>query len=458
MTVGDEKTIVAQCTPVGSGAIALIRICGQDAIRIVEKISLLASQKNLITLPTNTIHYGWVVDENKNNVDRVLFLLMHAPKTFTGQDTVEITCHNNPFIIEQIIELTIKNGARPAAAGEFTKRAFLNEKIDLVQAEAINELIHANTQTTLKHALAQVEGSFSSWVLALEKQLLEALSYSDISLEFLEEEEIEFSGKIKKILNSILSTIAKLKETFDQQQLLRQGIRIAIVGNVNAGKSSLFNAILDKNRAIVTNVPGTTRDSIEAGIYRNGNYWTLIDTAGLRKSNDKIEQEGIRRAENEARSADIILLVADGANKLSAEEKKLYLGLIENNKEKIITIKNKADLEQKNNDWIDKIKPINVSTKNKTNIHIVVKTIEQKVKTLLEKHDAPFLINKRHYNILLSLEKEITSIIKMISENTSFELLSYHIKEALENLTELTGKTIDSKNLDFIFNNFCVGK
>ena len=458
MTARDEETIVAQCTPTGSGAVALIRVSGKEAIKIAEKISSVASKEKLSNLPTHTIQYGWIIDENKNHIDQVLLLLMHGPKTFTGQNTVEITCHNNPFLIEQIIQQSINNGARPAGPGEFTRRAFLNEKIDLVQAEAINELIHANTQTTIRHALAQVDGSFSSWILTLEKQLLEALSFSDASLEFIEEEEIEFSGKIKIILQSIITTITRLKKTFNQQQLLRQGIRIAIVGKVNAGKSSLFNAILDKNRAIVTNIPGTTRDSIEAGVYRNGNYWTIIDTAGLRKSDNKIEQEGIRRTEEEAATADIILLVADGSEALSSEEKAIYLGFIKRNKEKIILIKNKADLKPKNYDWLDKTASINVSTKNKTNVDLVIKAIEQKIKKLLEKHDAPFLINKRHYNLLLSLEKEVLAIIKMTTKNSQFELLSCHIKNALESLTGLSGKTIDSKSLDFIFDNFCVGK
>ena len=249
----DDETIIAQCTPKGSGAIALLRISGIAAFELATKISKLPSGALLCALPSHTIHFGYVVDAAGNHIDQVMFLLMRGPKTFTGQDTVEITAHNNPFIVQDIIAQAIAHGARMAQEGEFTKRAVLNNKIDLIQAEAINELIHANTHMALKKSLAQLEGSFSHWITAIEKELIKALAYSESSFEFIDEE-MSFGNDIKKMLGHTLATIASIKKTFDQQQHIRQGVRIAIIGSVNAGKSSLFNTLLNKERAIVTSI------------------------------------------------------------------------------------------------------------------------------------------------------------------------------------------------------------
>ena len=456
MLTRDQETIIAQCTPSGSGAIALIRMSGDNAIEIVDKIAKIAAGK-LINLPTHTIQFGWIVDDKEKHIDQVLFLLMRAPKTFTGLDTVEISCHNNPFVIEQILNQALKKGARLADPGEFTKRAFLNEKIDLVQAEAINELIHANTQTALKHSLSQMEGSFSQWISHLEKELLKIISFCEVSFEFLDEE-ISFDKQIKKLLESLAQTIEKLKKSFDQQQRIRQGIRIAIIGNVNAGKSSLLNALLEKDRAIVTHIPGTTRDVIEAGIYRGGNYWTLIDTAGLRETKDKIELEGIARSEKEAQRADVILLVFDGSERLSEKEIKIYNEIIQKYPKRVVLIKNKTDLQEKTNSQIIHENVIEISTKNKSNIKKVERAIEEKISILLSSLDLPFLINQRQFNTLLSLEKEVRSILKMMKKEIAYELLSHHLKLALQSLSELSGKTIEKKNLDLIFDKFCVGK
>ncbi|MDP3889414.1 MAG: tRNA uridine-5-carboxymethylaminomethyl(34) synthesis GTPase MnmE, partial [bacterium] len=323
----DQEAIIAQCTPRGSGAVALLRISGINAIEIVTRISKLTSNKTLSELPSHTIHYGFIVDNSGMHIDQVLFLLMLAPKTFTGQDSVEITCHNNPFIVEQIISLAIEKGARLADPGEFTKRAVLNNKIDLIQAEALNELIHANTQMSLKQSLSQLEGSFSNWITTIEQELFKALALCQASFEFIDEE-ITFDDQIKQIINKTLETITSIKNTFDKQQYIRQGIRIAIIGSTNIGKSSLFNALLQQERAIVTNIAGTTRDVIEAGAYKNGNYWTLIDTAGLRKTNNTIEQEGIKRSFEQADLADIILLVFDGSCTLTKHEQIVYQQLL----------------------------------------------------------------------------------------------------------------------------------
>ena len=305
----ENQTIIAQCTPKGSGAIALIRISGKDALNIATKISKLANKKQTIsTVPSHTIHYGQIIAETKS-IDLVMFFVMHGPRTFTGEDVVEVTCHNNPFIIEEIIALAIKHGARIAENGEFAKRSFLNNKIDLMQAEAINDLIHSNNQQTLKKSLSQLEGSLSNWIDEIEKVLVKCLAFSEASFEFLDEEEIEFKDKILNDVLKLEKKIQTLKANFSQQQQIKEGLRIALIGSVNAGKSSLFNALLKKNRAIVTSQAGTTRDSIEAGIYTKNHYFTLVDTAGIRKTDNVIEEEGIKRSFEEAEKADILLLV-----------------------------------------------------------------------------------------------------------------------------------------------------
>ena len=342
----DEQTIIAQCTPRGSGAIALLRISGATAILIADSISQLAAGKKLSELPSHTIHYGSVINAEKQRVDSVLFLLMHGPRTFTGQDTVEITCHNNQFIIEEIISLVINAGGRLAQEGEFTKRAVLNGKIDLVQAEAINELIHAQTQMALKQSLAQLAGSFSSWLAGIETELLKALAFCQASFEFLDEE-IELGGPISLMISGVKISINEIKKTFNQQQQIRQGVRVAIIGSVNAGKSSLFNALLNQQRAIVNAQAGTTRDSIEAGLYKNGNFWTLVDTAGLRQAADTIEQEGIRRSFEEAHKADIILLAYDSTGELSGEEAQVYAQLRNKYAQKIILVGTKSEVSLK---------------------------------------------------------------------------------------------------------------
>jgi tRNA modification GTPase len=452
----DEQTIVSLCTPQGSGAIALLRLSGTDAITIADRMSALASGAQLASLPSHTIHYGWVLNDEER-VDQVLFLLMRGPKTFTGQDTVEITAHNNPFIIEKIIALAIASGARSAQNGEFTKRAVLNKKIDLVQAEAIQELIQANTQAALKKSLAQLEGSFSHWIHLLEKDLVKALAFSEASFEFIDEE-MAFGTQILEIIESILKTVKQLKSTFESQHQVRNGIRIAIIGSVNAGKSSLFNAILGKSRAIVTNIAGTTRDVIEAGVYKNSNYWTLIDTAGLRQTQDVIEQEGIKRSFAEAQLADIILLVLDGAREITASERAVYETIIEQYKNKIILIRNKSDEPFTGDIPLSIQYFIAVSSKNGTNIATMQDAIELKISALLAKSDAPFLVNARQNKLILELEKKLEIIRTMLSGDVQYELVSYHLNDALSHLCELTGKSISEAGMDAVFREFCVGK
>lgn len=451
----EDQTIIAQCTPHGSGAIALLRISGAQALHIATAISNLASGRKIAELPSHTIHFGSVVDDSAQEIDQVMFLIMHAPRSFTGENTVEITCHNNQFIIQAIINQTIKHGARLAQSGEFCKRAMLNDKIDLIQAEAINELIHANTQMALKTSLAQIKGSFSHWIADIQQELVKAMAYCQASFEFIDEEHMTFQENIKDILNNILCTIDKLKITFDQQQRIRQGIRIAIIGPVNAGKSSLFNSLLRQNRAIVTNIAGTTRDVIEAGVYKNQNYWTLIDTAGLRQTDDIIEQEGIQRSFEQAELADIILLVMDASRTIHPQELETILSIANQHQHKIITLFNKSDIR------IEQTLPVqglSISAQNQTDSQQIEELIEQKIDSLLQGAASSFLLNTRQFNLLLSLEQKCLEIIPLCTQNAPYEIISIYLQEAAADLSELTGKTISEAAMDQVFRQFCVGK
>lgn len=454
----DDDTIVAQATPVGPGAIALIKLSGVASIAIAEGFCVLPSGKRLSECGTHTIHFARIVDEAGQLLDQVMVMVMKGPATFTGQDTVEITAHNNQFIVESIIQRAIACGARMAQQGEFTRRSVLHNKMDLLQAEALNELIHAQTAHVVKQSLAQLEGSFSSWVASIEQKLLRVSAFSQASFEFIDEEMV-FDEEIKAGIQDIITTITRIKQTFTAQQQIRQGIRIAFVGSVNAGKSSLFNALIGTKRAIVSPQAGTTRDTIEAGLYKNGVYWTLIDTAGLRQTDDIIEQEGIQRAQKEAGLADIVVLVIDASSVLSsaelAEYKRLYYQYIH----KSIVVYSKSD--QVHIVEVAEFDPsLSVAVSSVTGAHLATleALLTKKIATILAAAQSPYLVNQRQFHILLGLEKQLQDIQGMLTGTIAYELLSYHVQDALALIGQITGKTASENSMDAIFRQFCIGK
>lgn len=513
----DHQTIIAHSTPSGAGALALIRISGPDALIIANEFVRLPSKQSLIDLPSHTVWYAHAITKQsfnhptthslptmtssfhidasaKNNaatsttldsrlnasdrkttdttaslpkntiedrapltiIDHVMITIMRAPRTFTGHDTVEITCHNNPFIIQDIITQGIRHGARMAQPGEFTKQAFFNKKIDLLQAEAVSELIHANNQTVLKKSLADVRGSFSHWVHSIEQELITCLALSDASFEFLDDE-LSFGADIRKRLESLTQQLTDLTRTFSTQKIVREGVRIALIGAVNAGKSSLFNAITKQNRAIVSDQAGTTRDVIEAGLYHQAQYWTLVDTAGIRQTNDLIEQEGVTRSYEQAHLADIVLLIIDQSRPHTDQEKNVYENLFEKYGYKSIVVFTKTDLPQ----GITNISftGIPLSCHNHENVHALITLIQQKIDGIQKTGHAPFLLNQRHIQHLHTLDQKLSHIMSLlVSPSPDYEIISYELKAALEPLAELTGKTINEQTLDTIFKEFCIGK
>jgi tRNA modification GTPase len=452
----DDECIIAQCTPQGKGALALLRLSGASVRTRIQELIVLASGKKITQVPTHTIHYASLVDRQGILIDQVMVIVMDGPRTFTGQDVIEITCHNNPFIVESIIHEVVHKGARLAQEGEFSRRAFFAGKIDLVQAEAIHELIAAQTQQALKASLAQLEGSFSHWISRLEKELLQIVAWCEASFEFLDEE-VEFKDRIKQQLEALLTRIETIKRLFNAQQQIRQGIRIALLGSVNTGKSSLFNILLERKRAIVSNIAGTTRDSIEAGLMVQGQQWTLVDTAGLRITEDLIEQEGIKRSYEEAKKADIILLIVDGSRPLGEQELEVYDALQRTYSNKTILVHAKSDLPRDSRNTLVDSCALKISYLDTQDRAYLEELIHKKADALCAHLDAPFLLNQRQYNLLISLEAKLLPIGTMLA-NPQYEFISYHLQDALTTLSELTGKAISEAALDTVFKEFCVGK
>jgi len=462
MLAREDQTIIAQCTPHGNGALALLRLSGKDAIDVAQAMARLPKEACLEHKESHTIHYGHVIDRDGAVVDQVMFLLMRAPKTFTGHDTVEITCHNNLFLIDHIIHEACAQGARPAEAGEFTRRAVSHGKIDLVQAEAIHDIVAAQSQASLKKSLSNLKGTFSRWLSGVEDILTKALAWSEASFDFLEDDG-GFGASILGFIQDVRRHIAYAQKAFDSQKHIREGVRIAIVGSVNAGKSSLFNALTQHERAIVTDIAGTTRDSIEAGMYRDGLYWTLVDTAGLRQTADKIEQEGIKRSHEEAHKADVVILVVDGSRQLGTHERDIYQHLIEQHQRSCILVYNKADLVSSPQDThhlcSSTVAYHVISTQTCHGVAELEQTIHQRIHQRVQHADTPFLINKRQAHVLQTLDGKMADIEAMLQHtDVQYELVSYHLKDALEHMSELTGKSVSEAGMDRVFQEFCVGK
>jgi len=460
----DQQAIVALCTPRGSGAIGLIRLSGGNALAIASSFACISGGMHLPQAATHTIHHGFVIDPvSKERIDEVLFLVMLAPRTFTGQDTVEITCHNNPFIIERIINIAVAAGARTAQAGEFTRRAFLHNKLDLVQAEALNDLIHAQTEQALKQSMAQLRGTLSQALHGVEDQLVALLSYVEASFEFLDEEQrdIDFDQAVKDRIAQLGKTIQNLKQHFALQKQVKQGVRIALVGSVNAGKSTLFNALLGQDRAIVTPVPGTTRDSIEATLYRAGSFWLLIDTAGIRQTDDIVEQQGIERSLLEAQAADVVLIVVDAARPMSQHEQDVYNQLIQLAGDKGLLVFNKVDAlsSASQTGLFGEHEPhFNISAATGLGLEEVQKAVEARVQAIFAQAKSPYLLNQRQFNLLSEIEIELEGIAKSFVGGVHYELLAYRVKDLIERVSALTGKNVTEHMLDKVFSEFCVGK
>ena len=458
-----EDTIAAIGTPVGKGAIGIVRISGKEALKILKELFRTKKGERKETFEERKMYYGLVVNEFEEPIDEVLAVYMKGPRSFTGEDVVEIHSHGGIVVVRKILREVLKKGARLAEPGEFTMRAFINGKIDLTQAEAINQLIEAKSEVEAKVALKQLEGNLSKKIEELRDNLLELKAYIEAAVDFPEEEiEIPEKGQVKGKILEALDKLKKLIESYEEGKLIREGIKVAIVGRPNVGKSSLLNALLKEERAIVTEIPGTTRDIIEESITLKGIPLRLIDTAGIRETLEKVERIGIKRSLEKLREADVILFVVDGSKGLTEEDLKILNHL--KGKENVIAVVNKRDLglKVKCSDLKGFKKCVEVSAKEEKGIEELTEKILELVmiepEAVLGKEE-PLITSERQKRLLEEAKGALERVLKSLDEGfESPEFLSIDLNEALEKLGMIVGKITTEDMFDIIFSRFCIGK
>lgn len=460
-----EDTICALATPPGAGAIAVIRVSGPQTYDILEKIFQPAgSKKEISETNTHTLRFGNILEDNYQVLDEVLVSFFRKPHSYTGEDSVEISCHGSQYIQQKLLELLMQKGARLAQPGEFTMRAFSNGKMDLSQAEAVNDLISAHSKTSHELALNQMRGGYSSRIRDLREQLVNFASLIELELDF-SEEDVEFANRddLKELLGKLKKEIRELVQSFSVGNVIKQGIPVTIIGDTNVGKSTLLNAILNEEKAIVSEVPGTTRDVVEDSIIINGVTFRFIDTAGLRHTTDKVETIGIERTYEKINQARIVLYMFD-ISKTSCDEVTEHLKdfeeHIKDSNKKFIVIGNKIDQLVETPKSFGKMVELDcvfVSAKRKENISMVVDHLLKAVDTdRLE--DSTVVSNARHYNELTKSLEAIENIETGFRQGIPSDLISIDIRTALHHLGEITGEITTDEILGNIFSKFCIGK
>ena len=462
-----NDTIIALATPSGTGAIAIIRVSGMNAIQLVSPFFKSIRGKDLVQQKSHTIHLGHVMDD-KRVLDEILISIFKGPHSYTGEDVVEISCHGSPYIQQQIIQLFLRNGCRTADAGEFTLRAFLNGKLDLSQAEAVADLIASDNEASHQIAMQQMRGGFSNEIKKLRDELLNFASLIELELDF-SEEDVAFADRkqFKNLLDRIQNTLTHLIDSFALGNVIKNGIPVTIVGEPNVGKSTLLNALLNEERAIVSEIAGTTRDTIEDEISIEGIGFRFIDTAGIRDTQDIIENLGIQRTYETIKKAQIILYLVDGPQILAAESgieklKKEFKKLKGDQPDKpLIAIINKADvLSEKQESRIKSqlATTLFLSAKNGQGIDELKSRLLEFVNTGILRNNETIISNTRHYDALIKALDEIEKVKFGMTEDIPSDLLAIDIKQALYHLGEITGQVTNDELLGNIFANFCIGK
>ncbi len=460
----NNDTIAALATPHGFGAIAVIRLSGKDAIAITERVFFTKTLKPklLHNKASHTAHFG-IIAENDLILDEVLATIFKAPTTYTGEEIVEIACHGSVFIQQQILQLLFKHGARPAQAGEFTLRAFLNGKLDLSQAEAVADLIASNSASSHQVAMQHMRGGFSSKIAVLRENLLNFASLIELELDF-SEEDVEFADRtdLKKLVHTILSIIEKLILSFDLGNVIKHGVPVAIVGKPNAGKSTLLNVLLDDERAIVSEIPGTTRDTIEDELIIDGVLFRFIDTAGIRTTTDVIEQMGVNKAFEVIKKSAIIIYLFD-THELSMGDLELELSLIKDQigTSQLLVVGNKIDfevLEDLKKEFVSVANITFISAKEKNNME----ELKQKLVSLFDTRTVnttdTIVTNSRHVSSLNKAFAALSKVNEGLATNIQSDFLALDIRYALEALGEITGQVTNDDLLGNIFSKFCIGK
>lgn len=457
-----EDTITAVGTAPGESGIGIVRMSGRLSITILENIFRSKKAKGIKEIPNRLMTYGHIIDDEDKNVDEVLVVIMKGPYSYTAEDVVEIHCHGGILSIKKIIELVLKNGARFAEPGEFTKRAFLNGRIDLAQAEAVIDVITAKTEGGLDNALGQLDGLLSLQIKEIMEVLISVITHIEASVDFPEHDIEEITAENVRTNTSLAKERIKLLlETYEEGKIKREGLNTAIVGRPNVGKSSLLNILLKENRAIVTDIPGTTRDIIEEYLNLGGVLLKLIDTAGLRHTEDTVEKIGVERTKEVITKADLIILILDISEELTKEDREI----IELTEDKdVIVVGNKIDLGV-NDDLKEIEKQFNkdrlvlISIKESDGIENLKKTIVDTVYGDNVKHKSSSLVsNIRHKDLLEKAKDSLEKALEAIAQSIPVDLVSLDIKDAWRYLGEITGDTVEEDIINEIFSRFCIGK
>ncbi|CAM5798106.1 MULTISPECIES: tRNA uridine-5-carboxymethylaminomethyl(34) synthesis GTPase MnmE [Brevibacillus] len=454
-------TIAAVATPMGEGGVAIIRVSGPEAIEVVDKIY--RGKKTLSTVDSHTINYGHLRNPQTGDlVEEVLVSVMRAPRTFTREDVVEVNCHGGIVSVERVLELILENGARLAEPGEFTKRAFLNGRVDLSQAEAVIDLIRAKTDRAMKVALNQVEGKLSRLIRSLRQNLIEAMAHIEVTLDYPEHDVEDVTQKLlrDKCLE-VKAEIGRLLQTARQGKILREGLSTAIIGRPNVGKSSLLNSLVQEEKAIVTDVAGTTRDVIEEFVNVRGVPLRLIDTAGIRETEDIVEKIGVEKSRQLLQKADLVLLVLNYNEQLTEDDYRIFEAA---KGFEVILIINKFDLPQRID--LEEVKRhfpnqplIMTSAKEETGIDLLEKAIADLFFSgRVQQDDLTYVSNARHIQLLRQAEQAIDDAVNGIEDRMPVDMVQIDIKKAWELLGEVIGESVGEDLIDQIFSQFCLGK
>lgn len=452
----DNSTITAIATPTGRGGIGVIRISGKDSLHIGLKIF---QPSKTIKIESHKVYYGNVIDESGNIIDEVLFIYMQAPRSYTAEDVVEIQSHSSPIVLKNILDLILYNGADLAESGEFTKRAFLNGRIDLTQAEAVIDIINARTKISLDMALSQIKGELKEKISEVIFELQELQKNIEAVVDFPEDvaDVIDESKFEKSISENVINKLEVLKQNFDDSNIFRDGIKIVISGPPNSGKSSLMNKLINKDKSIVTSIPGTTRDTIEELINIDGIPFLITDTAGIHNTDDYVEKIGIKKAHENISKADLLIVLFEKNNKISEEQIEGIKNIVNNNKDKnIIVVQNKTDLEDNIN--IDIKIDAKISVLHNKGIDELKKLITDKITEESPDNRDTIVPNRRHNNLIIKTIDNCERIVEGLKTEITYDLIAIDVNEALDCLYTIIGENKKIDVLDGIFNSFCIGK
>ncbi|WP_427910796.1 tRNA uridine-5-carboxymethylaminomethyl(34) synthesis GTPase MnmE [Pediococcus parvulus] len=460
-TATELDTIAAISTPPGEGGISIVRVSGNTALDVAEKIF---KGKDLHTVKSHTINYGHIVNpKTKHTVDEVMVSVMLAPKTYTCEDVVEINCHGGIVPTNDILQLLLSNGARMAKPGEFTERAFLNGRVDLSQAEAVMDLIRAKTDRSMKVALNQLDGDLSHLIKNLRQDILDVLAQVEVNIDYPEYDDVETmtSKLLREKAVEVKAQIKQLLQTAQEGKILRDGLATAIVGHPNVGKSSLLNRMLHEDKAIVTDVAGTTRDVLEEYVNVRGVPLKLVDTAGIRETNDKVEKIGVERSRKAIKTADLVLLVLDSSNPLSDEDRQLIKVTDE---AKRIIVLNKTDLPmQLDTDELFNLVPEDQVIRTSATEGVGLDDLKEKISKLFfggieSNQNSVIVTNARHIGLLNQAEEALDSVLQGLKDGMPVDLVQIDMTRCWEFLGEITGDSYQDELLDQLFSQFCLGK